>query len=142
MNATTIILAEDNPMMAAALQQILEADCELVATVADGIALVEAARKHSPDVIVADVSMPLLSGLEAAKHIKESGLRTRIIVLTMHADASIAKKAFESGASGYVLKQSAVKELIVAIREVASGNRYVTPLITGDSATFFKEIEV
>ena len=142
MNATRVLLAEDHPIMAEALRHILEADCELVATVGDGFALVEAARTLNPDVIVADVSMPLLSGLRAARQIKEAGLPAKVIFLTMHADALLAKKAFETGAWGYVLKQSAVRELIVAIREVESGNRYVTPLISSDAATFLKEIEV
>jgi DNA-binding NarL/FixJ family response regulator len=125
-------LAEDHVPLVAVLQSILETDFELVATVGDGLAMVEAARQLKPDVIVADISMPLLSGLEATRRIREDGLRSKIIFLTMHADVPLAKEAFRAGASGYLLKGNAGKELIKAIQLVLAGCRYITPMISNE----------
>lgn len=141
MSKTTVVLAEDHAIVAEGLQNILEHQFDLVATVADGRAMVEAARQLRPDVIIADISMPLLNGIEAAWQIKKDGLRSRIIFLTMHADVPLAKKAFRAGASGYLLKQSAGQELITAVQEVMQGGRYVTPLITEDPISFLIEAE-
>ncbi len=136
-----VLLAEDHPGMAKALQTIVAAEFALVGTVGDGRSLVEAATKLEPDVIIADVSMPVLSGLEAARQLKKAGLQSKIIFLTMHSDVALAKEAFRAGAAGYLLKLSAAKELITAIREVMRGNQYVTPLITHDPATLLTGIE-
>jgi len=134
-----VLLAEDNPMMAKALEGIVERDFDLVATVGDGSALVEAASRLQPDVIVADISMPLLSGIEATRELRKTGVHSRIILLTMHADVPIAKEALRSGASGYLVKLSAAKELVPAIRQVLLGKTYVTPLIGEDPETFMKD---
>jgi DNA-binding NarL/FixJ family response regulator len=136
-----VLLAEDHAIVAEGLQGILEVDFELVATVGDGRALVEAARELKPDVIVTDISMPLLNGLDATRQMKSEGLRSRIVFLTMHADVPLAKAAFRAGASAYLLKRSASRELITAIQEVLNGSRYVTPLITDDPTTFLIETE-
>ncbi|HEU4387179.1 MAG TPA: response regulator transcription factor [Blastocatellia bacterium] len=141
MSRTRVLLAEDHAIVAEGLQSLLEDDFELVATVGDGRALVDAASRLKPDVIVADISMPLLNGLDACRQIKKDGLRSKIVFLTMHADVPLAKEAFRSGASAYLLKRSASKELITAIREVENGRRYVTPLITDDPITFLIEAE-
>jgi len=142
MDTLRLLLAEDHLMMAEALQGILEADFDVVATVRDGRALVEAAIKLKPDVIVADISMPGLNGFEAARELKKGGLPSKIIFLTMHADVPLAREAFRVGASGYILKQGAARELAAAIRQVMAGNRYITPLITGDPEGFLLETQV
>ncbi len=141
MSAMRILLAEDHPEMAEALQNILAAEFALIRTVGDGRSLVEAAKRLEPDLIIADVSMPLLSGLDAARQVKEAGLHSKIIFLTMHADIALAKEAFRIGASGYLLKLSAANELITAIREVMNGKCYVSPLITADPTTILAGTE-
>ena len=97
---------------------------------ADGRALVAAAEKLKPDVIVLDISMPLLNGLEAGRQIKQKLRNVKLVFLTMNEDADLAAEAFRSGASGYLLKRSAASELSTAIREVMQGRSYVTPLVT------------
>jgi len=134
MGSIRVILAEDHPRMAEALQSILQAEFELVATVRDGWALVNAAKELKPDVIVADVSMPQLSGINAARAITAAGVTAKIIFLTMHADALLVTEAFRAGASAYLLKDAAANELPVAIRQVVKGNRYVTSLLGDDTA--------
>jgi DNA-binding NarL/FixJ family response regulator len=138
---TTVLLAEDHTIVAEGLQSILEDDFELVATVGNGRALVETAKRLKPDVIVADISMPFLNGLDAARQLKREGLRSKIVFLTMHDEVPLAKEAFRAGASGYLLKRSAGRELITAIQEVLNGSRYVTPLITDDPITFLIEAD-
>jgi DNA-binding NarL/FixJ family response regulator len=140
MRKTKVLLAEDHIIVAEGLKSILEDEFDLLGIVADGRALVEAARQLKPDVIVADISMPLLNGLDAARQIKKEGLPVKIIFLTMHAEVPLATEAFRSGASGYLLKQSASQELITAIHEVMKGHSYVTPLITKDVLTFLMDV--
>jgi len=136
MSSIRVLLAEDHPKMAEQLRGILETDFEVVASVGDGRSMVEAASKFEPDIIVADVSMPFLSGLEAARQVKKLGLYSKIIFVTMYGDVALAQEAFRAGASGYLLKQGAARELLIAMREVMEGNYYVTPLITDDPAAF------
>jgi DNA-binding NarL/FixJ family response regulator len=94
--------------------------------------MVKAAERLQPDVIVADISMPLLSGIEAARQIRKGGLRPKIVFLTMHPDVTYAVQALEAGGSGFVVKHSAPEELVVAIREALLGHLYVTPLVAKD----------
>jgi DNA-binding NarL/FixJ family response regulator len=112
------------------LATLLKDHFDLLETVGDGSALIDAARKLRPDVIVTDIAMPVLSGLEALRRLKAMRSEAKVIFLTMHADAQLATEAFRAGASGYVLKQSAGEELIAAIQEVLKGRTYLTPLIT------------
>jgi DNA-binding NarL/FixJ family response regulator len=128
-----ILLADDHTMFAQGLRSLLEDEFELVGTVADGQALVEAAHRLNPDVIVIDISMPVLNGFDAARQLKKEELPARIIFLTMHADDSLVAEAFRCGGSGYVLKQSAGEELITAIGQVLAGQEYVTPLLARGS---------
>lgn len=121
------------------LRDILAADFEIVDTVGDGRSLVEAARNLEPDMIIADVSMPLLNGFEATRKVREAGVRSKIIFLTAHTDVPLVIEAFRAGASGYLLKESVAKELVTAIREVMNGSYYVSPLITDDPASLFRE---
>ena len=114
------------------LRKLLEPACELVGTVADGRALVDAAVRLRPDVILLDISMPLLNGLEAARRIRTLTPESKLLFLTMHADPTYAREAFQAGASGYLLKRSAASELVTAIGAVLKGRRYVTPLFSED----------
>jgi RNA polymerase sigma factor (sigma-70 family) len=132
MKRPKILLADDHAMVVEGLAGILKSDFELVGMVRDGRELVASAEELVPDVIVADISMPSLNGLEAARQLKKSENRAKIVFLTMHADADLAKEAFRSGASGYVLKHSAGGELIEAIREVLAGKVYLSPSIQGE----------
>lgn len=136
MSKTRVLLADDHTIVAEGLRSLLEDEFEFVGTVGDGRALLDAARNLKPDVIVADISMPLLNGLDAARQLKRDGVTAKIVFLTMHAEAQLAAEAFRAGASGYLLKSSAGEELIAAIHEVVKGRAYVTPLITKDVLSF------
>lgn len=132
MKRARVLLADDHTIVAEGLASLLEDDFDLIGQVRDGRALVEAARKLRPDVIVSDISMPLLNGLDAVRQIRRAGLPSKLVILTMHADIHLATEAVRAGATGYVLKQSAGEELITAIREVLKGRTYITPLIATD----------
>ena len=134
MSRPRILLADDHKMFAQGLRGLLEDEFELVGTVADGQALVEAAHELDPDVIIVDISMPVLNGFDAVRQLKKEGTQARIIFLTMHADSSLAAEAFRCGGSGYVLKQSAGEELISVIGQVLADHEYVTPLVDRESA--------
>jgi DNA-binding NarL/FixJ family response regulator len=125
-----VLLADDHAIVAEGLSTILKSRFDLVGTVGDGSQLIDATRKLRPDVIVADIDMPVLSGLEALRRLKAAKSEAKVILLTMHADAQLATEACRAGAAGYVLKQSAGEELIAAIQEVLQGRTYLTPLIT------------
>jgi DNA-binding NarL/FixJ family response regulator len=132
MRRARVLLADDHTIVAEGLQSLLKDQFELVGTVADGQQLVDAAGKLRPDVIVTDLSMPVLTGLDALRQIKAAGIDAKVIFLTMHADARIASEALQAGAVGFLLKQSAGEELITAIEEVLDGRTYLTPLLTRD----------
>ena len=134
MTRPRLLLADDHTMFSQGLQSLLEDEFELVGAVADGQALVEAAGRLNPDVILVDISMPLMNGLEAVRQLKKEGVTAKVIFLTMHADDRLLAEAFKCGGSGYVLKQSAGEELIAGIRQVLAGNKYVTPLIASEWA--------
>ncbi|MBO0726996.1 MAG: response regulator transcription factor [Blastocatellia bacterium] len=139
MSKPRVLLADDHTIVAEGLRSLLEGEFEFVGAVGDGRALLDAAQKLKPDVIVADISMPLLNGLDAARQLKRDGITAKIIFLTMHAEAQLAAEAFRAGASGYLLKFSAGEELIIAIHEVVKGRAYITPLITKDILNFFMD---
>ena len=101
--------------------------------------LVAAATKLRPDVIVADISMPALNGIDAVAQIRQAGVSSRVVFLTMQRDVSYARRAMEAGASGYILKHSALEELVKAIREALRGQTYVTPLIAGELLRSYRE---
>ena len=131
MGRPRVLLADDHALLLGAFEKLLAGECDIVGQVSDGRALVEAAKKLRPDVIVLDISMPLLNGLEAGRQIKHSLPDVKLVFLTMNEDPDLAAEAFRSGASGYLLKRSAASELWTAIREVMQGRSYVTPLVTG-----------
>lgn len=126
------LLADDHRIVAEGLRSLIEPEFELVGIVEDGLALVDSAVKLRPDVIIADISMPLLNGIEAVRQIRKTNTDVRVIFLTMHPDVTYVVSAFEAGALGYVLKHLAPTELSEAIRHVLRGKKYVTPLLSGD----------
>ena len=127
-----VLLADDHALVAEGLKSLLKDHFELVGVVHDGRALLDAAEKLRPDVIVTDISMPLLNGLDAVRQIHAQRPETRIIILTMHRDTHLAASAFRAGVSGYLLKISPGEELVNAIREVAQGHSFVTTLLAKD----------
>jgi len=134
MNRPKLLLADDHTMFSQGLRSLLEDEFDLVGAVGDGQALVEAASRLQPDVIVVDISMPVMNGFDAVRQLKKEGVTAKIIFLTMHADDRLLAEAFRCGGSGYVLKQSAGEELIAGIRQVLAGRKYVTPLIATEWA--------
>jgi DNA-binding NarL/FixJ family response regulator len=139
MSKTKVLLADDHTIVAEGLRSLLEGEFELVGAVNDGRSLLEAARNLNPEVIVADISMPLLNGLDAARQLRRDGVTSKIVFLTMHADVQLAAEAFRAGGSGYLVKQSAAEELITAIHEVVKGRAYISPLITKDVLNFLMD---
>jgi DNA-binding NarL/FixJ family response regulator len=127
-----VILADDHVIVAQGIGRLIAEVADLLAVVNDGRQLVEAARTHQPDVVVSDMSMPLMSGLDAMRELKAEGSKARFIFLTIHTDARLAAQALRAGASGYLLKQAAGDELLEAIRTVMDGRTYLTPFITKD----------
>ena len=140
MRKTRVLLADDHRIFLEGLKGLLEPEFDLVGTVEDGRALVKEAERLRPDVIVADISMPLLNGIDAVRQITKSDHRIKVVFLTMHPDVSFANLAFEVGASGYVIKNSASQELITAIHQVMMGKTYVTPEIAGELIQTYKKL--
>ena len=132
MRRPRVLLADDHRIVAEGLRSLLEPEFELIGIVEDGRALLAAAEKLRPEVIVADISMPLLNGIDALRQLRKVNKDVKVIFLTMHADVSYASSAFEAGAQGYVLKHSAPSELNEAIRSALTGRTYVTPLLAGE----------
>ena len=130
MGRPRLVLADDHALLLGAFEKLLSGECDIVGLASDGRALVAAAEQHKPDVIVLDISMPLLNGLEAGRQIKQRLRDVKLVFLTMNEDPDLAAEAFRSGASGYLLKRSAASELTTAIREVMQGRSYITPLMT------------
>lgn len=132
MLGTRVILADDHTLMLDALKRLLEPEFEVVGAFGDGRALVEGAPKLKPDVIVLDIGMPLMNGLNAGQRLKRLMPSVKLVYLTMNHDQDLAAEAFRVGANGYLLKNSGGSELVAAIREVARGGSYVTSLMTED----------
>lgn len=127
-----VLLADDHSLVLEGLAKLVMEDCDLVGKVEDGRALIQAAQQLEPDVIVLDISMPQLNGLEAGRQLKKLLPSIKLIFLTMHADPVYAKEAFHLGASGFLLKRSAASELSQAIHAAMKGQYYVTPAIAKD----------
>jgi DNA-binding NarL/FixJ family response regulator len=130
MGRPRVLLADDHALLLGAFEKLLAGECDIVGQASDGRALVAAAEQLKPDLIILDISMPLLNGLEAGRQIKQKWPNVKLVFLTMMEDGDLAAEAFRSGASGYLLKRSAASELTVAIREVMLGRSYITPLVT------------
>jgi len=127
-----VLIADDHLLVAEALKSLLTPEFDLAGVVQDGRELVKAARTLKPDVIVADITMPHLNGIEALIQLRQDGDPVPVVFLTMHKDASFARRALDAGASGFVLKHSAPVELIVAIRAALEGKTYLTPQLAGE----------
>lgn len=127
-----VLLADDHLIVAEALKSLLAQEFDLVGVVEDGRALVKAAGKLRPDVIVADVTMPHLNGIDALIQLRQSGDRVPVVFLTMHRDVSFARRALDAGASGFVLKHSAPAELLSALRAALEGKTYLTPQLAAE----------
>ncbi len=133
---TRVIIADDHKLLAEACKNLLEPEFNVVALVCDGRELLKAASELRPDVVVLDISMPQLNGLDAGGMLKDGNRAIKLVYLTMSLGADVAAEAFRRGASGYVLKQCSAEELQVAVRRVVRGESYLSPLITRDTVEF------
>jgi DNA-binding NarL/FixJ family response regulator len=122
----TILLADDHAVVRQGLQTLLEPDFQIVGAVRDGRALVREAERLEPDLVLIDISMPMLNGIEATLQLRQRSPRIKIVVLTMHADVTFATEVLQAGASGYLLKNAPVEEIKIAIERVLRGEKYVT----------------
>lgn len=127
-----LLLADDHRLVAEALKSLLDPEFELLEIVEDGRALVVAAKRLRPDVIVADIAMPQLNGIDALVQLKKDMPGVKVVFLTMHLEVAYARRALEAGAAGFVLKHSASAELIMAIRAALAGKTYITPALAGE----------
>jgi DNA-binding NarL/FixJ family response regulator len=134
-----VLLADDHLLVAEALKSLLTPEFDLVGVVEDGRALVEAAGRLRPDAIVADITMPHLNGIDALVQLRQSGDTVPVVFLTMHRDATFARRALEAGASGFVLKHSASVELIAALHAALDGKTYLTPQLAGEVLEAMKQ---
>jgi DNA-binding NarL/FixJ family response regulator len=125
-----VLLADDHNLLLGAFEKLLASECEIVGTASDGRTLVAEAQRLKPDVVILDIAMPLLNGLDAGRQIKQLRKSVKLVFVTMNEDSDLAAEAFRAGASAYLLKRSAASELLLAVREVMKGRSYVTPLVT------------
>lgn len=142
MTRPRVLLADDHRFLREAFGRLLEPECEVVGLVGDGRALLELAPQLRPDVVVLDIAMPQLNGLDAARQLVRVLPETKLVFLTMNEDPEMAAEAFRVGASGYLLKNSAADELLQAIREAVRGHSYVTPLVTRGLVDTFLHLRV
>ncbi len=126
-----ILLADDHSLILKGIKGLVETHYEVVELVDNGKAAVEAALRHKPDVVILDITMPILNGIDAMREVKRQLPQTKVIILTMHSSPIYLRKALEAGASGYVLKSGAAEELLEAIAKVLKGGVYVTPAFQG-----------
>jgi DNA-binding NarL/FixJ family response regulator len=127
-----VLLADDHRILVEGLKSLLVPEFDLIGVVEDGRAMVEAAKTLRPDVIVADITMPHLNGMEALEEIKKFDPNVRVIFLTMHRDVAYARRALEAGAAGFVPKNSALHELVLAVRAAAQGRTFISPTLAGE----------
>ncbi|WP_431324863.1 response regulator [Rhizobium sp. YTU87027] len=135
MERLRLLLADDHVMIAEGLKRILADDFELIGVVEDGRALVDTARRLKPDVVVTDISMPNLNGIEAIYHLKRDNPAIKIVILTMHQTAAYARRAIEAGASAFVVKHAAPAELVMAIHAASKGKTFIAPSMTAEVLT-------
>ena len=132
MSRPRVLLADDHRVVAEGLRSLLAEAFDVVGVVEDGAEMVAAAKELRPDVIVADISMPGLSGLDALARLKRDDPGVRVVFLTMHTEGAYARRALASGASGYVVKHSAAHELVAALRAALAGKTFVSPSVAGN----------
>ena len=130
MRRPRFLLADEHRLVREAFARLLESDCDVVGAVADGRALLAAAPELRPDIVVLDIAMPLLNGLDAARQLRRLMPEVKLVFLTVSEDPDLAAEAFRAGASGYLLKNSAASELLESIQQVSQGRSYITPLVT------------
>lgn len=139
MTRTTVLLADDHRLVAEGIRLLLEPEFDLVGIVEDGKRLVEEALRLRPDVIVADISMPEMNGIDALVQLRSQGSKAKVVFLTMHREVSYARRALDAGAAGVVLKHSATEVLLLAIRAALAGEIFVAPELTGDLMASFRQ---
>ena len=132
MKRTSVILADDHVIFIDSLVHLIQQEFEIVGVVRDGRAMVELAKQNHPDVIVTDISMPQLNGIDAARILRKEANSAKLLFLTMYADFPLVEEAFRVGASGYLLKHCGADEFLKAIQCVVRGGTYITPLLAGD----------
>jgi DNA-binding NarL/FixJ family response regulator len=132
MKRTTVLLADDHTILTDTLVPLLQRDFEVVGVARDGRTMIEMAKEKRPDVIVVDISMPLLNGIDATRMLRKDVPSAKCVFLSMHADLPLVEKAFRAGASGFVVKMCDLSELVEAIKSVAKGATYITPSLAGD----------
>jgi DNA-binding NarL/FixJ family response regulator len=137
-NRSRILIADDHNLVAELCKRFLETEFDVVGTVNDGRALVRAASELKPDVIVVDIAMPILNGLEAGRQVKGVMPAVKLVYLTMNAEIEVAAKAFQCGASGYLLKTCAAAEMVTAVREVLRGKTYMSLALSRDKVNFLR----
>jgi len=137
-NRSRIVIADDHSLVAELCKKLLEPEFDVVGTVSNGRELVHAAAELKPDVIIVDIAMPVLNGLDASRQVKEMSPAVKIIFLTMTSDADIAAEAFQRGACGYLVKTCASSEMVTAVREVLRGKLYLSPRISKDAVDFLR----
>ena len=133
MKRARVLIADDHNLVAELCKKLLEKDFEVVGMVSDGRAMLSAAEELKPDVIVLDIAMPILNGLDAGQKVREILPMVKLVYLTMNTDAEVAAEAFERGASGYLLKTCAASEMVVAVREALGGKSYMSRSLSRDA---------
>lgn len=139
MTTPRVLLADDHTLVLEGFRRIVEQRCQVVGTVEDGRSLLEAAVRLQPDLILLDISMPLLNGIDAARQVKKVLPDVKLVFVTMHADPAYVSEAFKAGAAAYLLKRSAARELDHAIDSVLKGQYFVTSLLTKDLVASLSE---
>ena len=129
MKQTRILLADDHPMMLEGLVSLLGQEFEVVGVARDGSSMLEMAKQHQPEIVVMDIAMPQMNGIDAARELRKENTSCKILFLSMYAELSLVEEAFRTGASGYVLKSGGLEELVKAIQCISRGETYVTPLL-------------
>jgi len=137
-NRSRVLIADDHNLVAELCKRLLETEFDVVGVVSDGRALVRAAGELKPDVIVVDIAMPILNGLDAGRQVKELLPAVKLVYLTMNPDVEVAAEAFRRGASGYLLKTCAAAEMVVAVREVLRGKSYLSRALSRDTIDFLR----
>ena len=134
MRKIRVLLADDHPGLLEVVQSLLKTEVDVIECVGNGEALFEASMRIDPDVIVTDISMPKLSGIEAADRLRKSGCSSRVVFLTTHSDSDFVAAALNTGAFGYVMKASIMTDLLFAIQEAVAGRVFVSPMEVGAPA--------
>jgi DNA-binding NarL/FixJ family response regulator len=137
-NRSRILIADDHTLVADLCRKLLEMEFHVIGTVRDGRALVQSAVDLRPDVIVVDIAMPILNGLDAGQQVKEILPAVKLVFLTMNPDPEVAAEAFRRGASGYLLKTSAADEMVLAVRKVLRGMSYISPRLSKETVDYLR----